>query len=292
MFSYAYGRFMQIIKHPDYELILSFRLTGRGGSKEDGWDNSLKYFCLPEEVKVVEKIHLSFAQYWMFALIYGKQLINKITGKKEDARVGLQERLNRNGIYSSYASCNLKQWDTDRKNIYLRGRFEAYEYFDEIKDVLIREFMPKEDKLEKNKELYDIIENRESVCVSVRRGDFLAEGNEKFNVCDAFYFEEAMRKIKAEIPDAVFVVFSDDIESVKQSIHFPESVWFEDGTDPVWEKLRMMYSCKHFIISNSTFSWWAQYLSRNNNKIVYAPQKWRLEDEDCSGLYLPYMRKL
>ena len=35
-----------------------------------------------------------------------------------------------------------------------------------------------------------------------------------------------------------------------------------------------MYSCKHFIISNSSFSWWAQYLSRNEQKVVVSPNRW------------------
>ena len=71
-----------------------------------------------------------------------------------------------------------------------------------------------------------------------------------------------------------YIVFSDDVEWCKNNMHFPKNTIYESGNDPIWEKIRLMYSCKHFIISNSTFSWWAQYLSNNKNKIVIAPKKW------------------
>lgn len=77
------------------------------------------------------------------------------------------------------------------------------------------------------------------------------------------------------VEDPVICFFSDDIKWVKTNIKIEGAkVYYESGEDPVWEKLRLMYSCKNFIISNSTFSWWAQYLSKNPNKIVISPNRW------------------
>lgn len=169
------------------------------------------------------------------------------------------------------------------KDYYLCGYWQSLEYFNKIHESIINEFQPKYERLEKNRAFYKIIEDTESICVTVRCGDYMT--NEKYRklflICTPDYYEEGVRRIKVEHPDATVCVFSDDVEWCKKNLNFGERVYYETGEDPLWEKLRMMSLCKHFVISNSTFSWWAQYLSPNINKIVYAPKPWFPDNREC-----------
>nr|WP_082665809.1 alpha-1,2-fucosyltransferase [Exiguobacterium chiriqhucha] len=61
--------------------------------------------------------------------------------------------------------------------------------------------------------------------------------------------------MKLRNPDATFFVFSDDIEKVKSDYQFEENFIYVQGFND-YESLRIMYHCNHFIISNSSFSWW------------------------------------
>lgn len=61
-------------------------------------------------------------------------------------------------------------------------------------------------------------------------------------------------------------------------MNLPKNCIFENPKNNVFETFYLMRCCKHFIISNSTFHWWAQYLSISDNKIVYAPNIWNNEN--------------
>jgi len=61
---------------------------------------------------------------------------------------------------------------------------------------------------------------------------------------------------------------------------FGESVIYIKHNDPDkgYEDLRLLKNCKHFIIANSSFSWWGAWLSTNPSKLVIAPKRW-MKDE-------------
>lgn len=189
----------------------------------------------------------------------------------------LKKALGSNGIVTSENPDNETLYLPAKKinKLFTYGSFEKYSYFSSIKEILKNELRPTHPILESNKRLYSIINETNSVCLAVRRGDFLIGNNKKiFHVCDEVYFEEAIKYMKERIDNPTFIVFSNDIEWVKEKIRIEGPVYYESGKDPVWETFRLMYSCKHFIISNSTMHWWAQFMSKNEDKIVVAPDRW------------------
>ena len=185
-----------------------------------------------------------------------------------------QAHLQKNGVYRD-DEYKIVPRKCNSKDIFVRGYFEDPAYFDDMHRELMEEFTPVQPPKAKNAELYDIINNRNSVCVSFRVWTGVSAKTR--NVCTLQYYNDAIALMKELHPDATFIVFSNDVEWVKNNYKFPGDTYYEDGTDEIWEKLRLMYSCKHFIMSTSTFCWWAQYLCRNEQKTVIAPDRWNNE---------------
>lgn len=270
------------------DLIFDFSPVYKEGMdkpEETGFENSLKYFKTKEycegSATVLDIDKGNIKQKINFII---SMFILRCGGVHSRIFDHINDNNSMNGLYMTlYGPQYCKIRNSSAKDKFVYGRFEDIRYFDEIRDKLLQEIQPLQDELIENKVLYEVLKSeKQTVCISIRRGDYVsnAEFEKKLNVCTKEYFEKAVQCIKQKIDNPVFIIFSDDVEWCKTNINFieKEKCYFESGNDPVWEKLRLMYMCKHFIISNSTFSWWSQYLSRNEEKIVIAPKFWFKND--------------
>ena len=282
LFQYAIARKLSI--EFDQDIGIDFSMIEK--TTEDlsgGWEDSLKYFNVTSYKRINWKDYLSLTQkiVLLIYISFWKKKVDREKQHKFEIKYNpLLNKFNINWFSLGYNNIMIK--NNQNKNIILRGYYESEKYFNDIKKKLMEEFTPKAPLLEKNKALYEKIVNSNSVCISIRRGDVVEKKElaSKMYICNKLYFNKALNYLKKLDMNFQYIVFSDDIEWVKENMKFPDGTLFEDGTDPVWEKLRLMYSCKHFIISNSTFSWWAQYLSKNENKIVISPSKWAVNFGD------------
>ena len=163
------------------------------------------------------------------------------------------------------------------ENIYLSGYWQSEKYFREIKNVLIDELILKNQPSVENSKYLQKITNSNSVSIHIRRGDYIEDisANNIHGFCGLDYYNKSICKIESQINNPTFFVFSDDINWAKNNIKSKFTIYFVDiNSDKPEEDLRLMSNCKHNIIANSSFSWWAAWLNPNINKIVIAPQLW------------------
>lgn len=278
LFQYAAARSLQEKVHQDIEI--SFRqVNGANTEGNIGWENSLKYFN-------VKPFKISDSQK---SLLFDMPEISKIIGLTYGAiyrpllpdinrlyhfQVKLAPLLDKFGLrwiangYFNYQNYSCKEY-------FLNGTFESPRYFDDIRYLLLEELKPLKPICDQNKALFETAKSENSVCLSLRHFRLSGAEADQYNVCTKEYYESAIQTLKNILVKPTFIIFSDDIEWAKTAIDYSDcSCEFEASNNPVWEKLRLMYSCKHFIIPNSTFAWWAQYLGQSKDKIVVSPSKW------------------
>lgn len=110
------------------------------------------------------------------------------------------------------------------------------------------------------------IDTNHFVAISVRRGDFVTDPNHYLLPKD--YYINAYRK---HFDGCGVYVFSDDINWCRHNLaEIADKVFFADGLNGI-QQLCLMSMFKNFVISNSTFSWWGAYLSKEVDKKIVRP---------------------
>lgn len=246
-------------------------------------ENALKRFCIQKHIAVLDM--KQSCQYITYKL--------RTRGKSQRERFEWElinaERLAQSGLMLC-ENGYIQFPETDARNIFAFGYFQSEKYFADIKDRIRQEVQPRKMLKPDLQKYVTEIQNSNSVCLSIRMGDYL--NNPVMGVCTPEYYQRAIDRIYQMYQDAKIFVFSDDVEGVRKSFHFQNEVVFEPTGNSEWEKLKYMSMCKHFIVSNSSFSWWTQYLGEYQDKTVIAPEKWFAKDIPCdiqqsNWIYLP-----
>jgi hypothetical protein len=166
----------------------------------------------------------------------------------------------------------------NKGSLFLDGWWQSELYFRDHREVILSDLSFREPPNDANQKWIDQIHTTNSVCVHVRRGDYVSDPYilENVGLCGLDYYRAALDLIRSRISSPTFFVFSDDPEWTRQNLPVPEPRHFVTHNYGIsdWEDLRLMSACKHYVIANSTFSWWGAWLSTNPEKIVIAPKRW------------------
>ena len=162
-----------------------------------------------------------------------------------------------------------------KDGVYLHGFFQSEKYFKDIEQTIRNDLRSGEAIFTEEGAVYkDQITKFNSVSIHVRRGDYLT--SPLHNVCNIRYYVNSIAYIRNRLMSPHFFVFSDDIEWCHKNLPIPDCTFVnirESKKNSIID-FQLMSLCKHNIISNSTFSWWAAWLNENPGRIVVAPKRW------------------
>ena len=270
MFQYAAGRRLAHVLGTELKLDISGYENYNLRKYELGSFNILENFASPQEVKT-------------------------LTSQKNGALAGLVRCLLRRpkDLAPSHIRESYFHFDSEilnlPNNIYLDGYWQSEKYFNDIEDVIRKEFAITVPQTGENQKMAELISSRESVSLHVRRRDYVSDlqTSKVHGTCGLDYYARAITEICSMVDKPYFFVFSDDPEWSKANLYISHPVIFVDHNNAFtsYEDLRLMSRCRHHIIANSSFSWWGAWLNPGSDKIVIAPERWfNKEDIDTTDL--------
>ena len=158
----------------------------------------------------------------------------------------------------------------------LIGNWQNAAYFQPVAETLRTDFNLEYENFRRDNPLLPQLDPGVTVGVHVRRGDYvtLPPNNTTNRPQEFLYYKNAIKLVTSIRDIRLIVVVSDDPEWCRKYFTDPRCVIVNAGNRSI-EDFSLLQSCDHHVISNSTFSWWAAWLTRSSERTVVAPSNWR-----------------
>ena len=164
-----------------------------------------------------------------------------------------------------------------RRSLYLEGYWQQAEHTEAIADVLRRDLRFSWQPGAALRRLGALLRDSPSVCVHVRQFGLPAEASEARQQELPFsYYERAIAAVRHHIGVADFYVFTEKPECPVVAHLLAAGCRLAGNGVPSGSAITdfwLMTHCRHFIVANSTFSWWAAWLGGEEASLVVAPSR-------------------
>lgn len=256
LFCYSFG--YSLAKKKSAKLVID------SSTQDNGLTRNLELLKL--NVKYDQRISYKYKKQFL-----DRAILNKIRKRKT---IGVLTKIYNETsptIYEEAVFCT-------RQNTYFKGNWQSEKYFADYRSDLLEMLTPKEERSNSVKIICDEMRYCNSVALHIRRGDYLEIGCQ----LNMEYYQKAICKMKEILQknDLVFYVFSDDIAFCKD--YFKRTAFFDDmdevrypeydSDDRTLDDMLLMSNCRHMIMANSSYSWWAAWLNQNEDKKVICPE--------------------
>lgn len=152
--------------------------------------------------------------------------------------------------------------DSSAPAVHLNGYWQSEDYFKDQAEIIRKELTPPVT----DSELEAKLALSPSVFVHIRRVRYSP-------ALPADYYQSSIKHMAEKLGSPCFEVFGDDLDWGRKEIDFGDHpVRFHDSSDhDELRDYRLMSSCQHAIVANSSFSWWSAWIRQDEDKIVCTP---------------------
>jgi len=157
--------------------------------------------------------------------------------------------------------------------VYLEGYWQSENYFKDVETTIRQDLHMKPPIDAVNLAIAGQIRTCAAIAVHVRF--FEEPESASINNAPSDYYRSAIEMMERLAPTAHYFIFSDRPAAARALIPLPDDrvtlVAHNQGDENAYADLWLMTLCQHFIIANSTFSWWGAWLAKHPDKQVIAP---------------------
>lgn len=163
-----------------------------------------------------------------------------------------------------------------RNNVIYRGYFQSEDYFKLFRSEIKLFFkIRKKYSSQFNSKYKVFFSYNKTIVIHFRRKDYndieLESLGGKGYVLPLDYYEKALSTIEDIHTYEIFFI-GDDVDSVRNDFEHKPNYHFEENSAIV--DFQLIQNADIAIIANSTFAWWAAYLSLKPDSRILAPKYW------------------